>query len=99
MTGHEDLFEASPDQRTDEHELLANTERASSCVNRLLEHLEPREREIVRMRAGLNDHAKNMTLEEIGQQFGITKERVRQLNARAMKKLKDLVKEHSIEMP
>ena len=45
------------------------------------------------MRAGLDDHAEGMTLEEIGQQFGITKERVRQLNVRAMKKLRDIAEE------
>ena len=99
VTGHEDVFDAAPDSRTDEHEIVAATERATSCVNRLLEYLEPREREIIRMRAGLDDHAKNMTLEEIGQQFGITKERVRQLNARAMKKLKELVKEQHLDLP
>jgi RNA polymerase sigma factor (sigma-70 family) len=51
------------------------------------------------MRAGLDDFSKGMTLEEIGQQFGITKERVRQLNARAMKKLRDIVQEQHIDMP
>jgi len=40
-----------------------------------------------------------MTLEEIGQQFGITKERVRQLNARAMKKLRSIAEEKNLEMP
>ncbi len=99
VTGHDDVFEAAPDNRSDEHEALATTERASTCVNRLLEYLEPRERAIIRMRAGLDDHAKGMTLEEIGQQFGITKERVRQLNARAMKKLRDLVQEKHIDLP
>ena len=49
--------------------------------------------EIIRMRAGLDNHSKGMTLEEIGQQFGITKERVRQLNVRAMKKLRSLAEE------
>ena len=73
-------------------------ERASFNVNRLLEHLEPREREIIRMRAGLDSHAKGMTLEEIGQQFGITKERVRQLNARAMKKLRSLVEKQDLDL-
>jgi RNA polymerase sigma factor (sigma-70 family) len=99
VTGHEDVFEAAPDNRSDELEVLATTERASHTVNRLLAYLEPREREIIRMRAGLDDHAKGMTLEEIGQQFGITKERVRQLNARAMKKLRDVANEQHIEMP
>ena len=51
------------------------------------------------MRAGLDDHAKGMTLEEIGQQFGITKERVRQLNVRIMKKLRTIAKEQHLDLP
>jgi RNA polymerase primary sigma factor len=98
VTGHDEVFEVAPDQRTDEHEVLATHERATHSVNRLLEYLEPREREIIRMRAGLDDHAKGMTLEEIGQQFGITKERVRQLNARAMKKLRSLAEEQRLDL-
>jgi RNA polymerase primary sigma factor len=99
LTGHDEVFEIAPDTRTDEHEVVATHERATHSVNRLLEFLEPREREIIRMRAGLDDHAKGMTLEEIGQQFGITKERVRQLNARAMKKLRSIAEEQDLEMP
>jgi RNA polymerase primary sigma factor len=98
LTGHDEVFEVAPDLRSDEHEILATHERATHSVNRLLEYLEPREREIIRMRAGLDDHAKGMTLEEIGQQFGITKERVRQLNARAMKKLRSLAEEQDLEI-
>jgi RNA polymerase sigma factor (sigma-70 family) len=99
VTGHEEVFDVAPDNRADEHEAVATQERATHSVNRLLEYLEPREREIIRMRAGLDDHAKGMTLEEIGQQFGITKERVRQLNARAMKKLRSIAEKESLEMP
>jgi len=99
VTGHEEIFEIAPDNRGDEHEALATHERATHSVNRLLEFLEPREREIIRMRAGLDDHAKGMTLEEIGQQFGITKERVRQLNARAMKKLREVAQEKHFDLP
>jgi len=99
VTGHEEIFEIAPDNRGDEHEALAVQDRATHSVNRLLEFLEPREREIIRMRAGLDDHAKGMTLEEIGQQFGITKERVRQLNARAMKKLREVAQEKHFDLP
>jgi RNA polymerase primary sigma factor len=98
VTGHDEVFEIAPDTRTDEHEAVASKERASVSVNRLLEYLEPREREIIRMRAGLDNHAKGMTLEEIGQQFGITKERVRQLNARAMKKLRSLAEKQDFDL-
>jgi RNA polymerase sigma factor (sigma-70 family) len=99
VTGHDEVFEVAPDTRSDEHEVVATHERATHSVNRLLEYLEPREREIIRMRAGLDDHAKGMTLEEIGQQFGITKERVRQLNARAMKKLRTIAEKEEFDLP
>jgi len=98
VTGHEDLFDAAPDNRTDEFELLATQERATHSVNRLLEYLEPREREIIRMRAGMDENGKNITLEEIGKKFGITKERVRQLNARAMSKLRAIAKDKEMDM-
>jgi RNA polymerase sigma factor (sigma-70 family) len=99
VTGHEELFEAAPDTRTDEQECLASVEQAAHRVNRLLEYLDPRERQIIRMRAGLDNNSEGMTLEEIGQQLGITKERVRQLNVRIMKKLRDIARDQKMEMP
>jgi len=90
QTGKEELFDLAPDHRSDEKECLAVAEQATYRVNRLLDYLEPREREIIRMRAGLQDGAAAMTLEKIGEKLGITKERVRQLNVRAMKKLRSL---------
>jgi RNA polymerase sigma factor (sigma-70 family) len=98
VTGNEELFDAAEDRRTDEKECLAAAEQASAKVNRLLEHLEPREREIIRLRAGLENGVDGMTLEKIGEKLGITKERVRQLNVRAMKKLRTLVETHKDEM-
>jgi RNA polymerase sigma factor (sigma-70 family) len=90
VTGNDEFFDAAPDQRTDEAEVVQAAEQASHKVNRLLEYLDPREREIIRLRAGL-DNTEGMTLEKIGEKLGITKERVRQLNVRAMKKLRGLV--------
>ena len=46
---------------------------------------------IIRLRAGLENGSEGMTLEKIGEKLGITKERVRQLNVRAMKKLRTIV--------
>jgi RNA polymerase sigma factor (sigma-70 family) len=96
LTGHEELFEVSPDTRSDEQEVVAQAEQKSHQVNRLLEHLDARERQIIRMRAGL-DNSEGMTLEEIGQHLGITKERVRQLNVRIIKKLQSIAKQEQIE--
>ena len=56
-------------------------------TTRVLASLTPREERIVRMRFGLgmnNDH----TLEEVGKQFTLTRERIRQIEARALRKLK-----------
>jgi len=88
VTGHEDMFEARPDVRTDEQEVLTQAELVKAKVGRLLDVLDPRTREIIRMRNGL-DGCAEMTLEQIGQHFGITKARVRQINVRGMKQLKD----------
>jgi RNA polymerase sigma factor (sigma-70 family) len=56
-------------------------------VGRLLSSLEPREREVLRLRYGL-DRGEPRTLEEVGEIFGLTRERIRQIEARAMSKLR-----------
>ena len=92
------MFDAAPDTRTNEHEIWLPRNRPAQRP-RLLEHLEPREREIIRMRAGLDSDAKKgLTLEKIGEKLGITKERVRQLNVRAMRKLRGLVEQQKQEL-
>ncbi len=98
ITGHEELFEAAQDNRSDEQELLSSAEQAASRVNRLLEYLDPRERQIIRMRAGL-DGSNPKTLEEIGLELDITKERVRQLNVRIMNKLRTIAREQHMDLP
>ena len=98
VTGNEEVFDATQDNRTDEHECLQSAEQATYKVNRLLEYLEPREREIIRLRAGLDNNHQGLTLEKIGEKLGITKERVRQLNVRAMKKLRSLVETQKDEI-
>jgi len=98
MTGHDELFEAKADVRTDEQEVLAQADAARAKVNRLLEHLDARTRDVIRMRTGLDGSAE-MTLEQIGQHFGITKERVRQINVRGMKMLREWAAQETTEAP
>jgi RNA polymerase sigma factor (sigma-70 family) len=97
MTGHDNLFEAKAQVGTDEFEVLAAAEAARALVNRLLEHLDARTREVIRMRMGL-DGSKEMKLEQIGQHFGITKERVRQINVRGIKQLREWAAKENIEV-
>jgi len=96
LTGHEDLFETKAETRTDEQEIMMQVEQARDRIKRLLEDLDPRTREVIRMRNGL-DGSSEMTLEQIGQHFGITKERVRQINVRGMKLLREKVQEDKVE--
>ena len=56
-------------------------------TTRVLTFLTPREERIVRMRFGIGMNSDH-TLEEVGQQFSLTRERIRQLEARALRKLK-----------
>ena len=56
-------------------------------LDAILEKLTPRERDVVRMRFGLEDGYAH-TLEEVGQRFAVTRERVRQIELRALKKLR-----------
>ena len=56
-------------------------------LDTVLDKLTPRERDVVRMRFGLDDGYAH-TLEEVGQRFAVTRERVRQIELRALKKLR-----------
>ena len=56
-------------------------------IARLLAPLDEREREILKLRFGL-DRGEPRTLEEVGEHFNLTRERIRQIEARAMSKLR-----------
>jgi len=57
------------------------------ALNKVLETLSPREKRVLIMRFGLND-GKPRTLEEVGKEFKVTRERIRQIEAKAIRKLK-----------
>ena len=63
------------------------TESLKRCLCRVMGSLTPREEKVLRMRYGIEigcDH----TLEEVGQSFSVTRERIRQIEAQALKKLR-----------
>ena len=57
------------------------------AVKEALAHLSPREQDVVRLRFGLDD-GKVRTLEEVGREFGVTRERVRQIESKTLAKLR-----------
>ena len=66
---------------------VAATSLLTEEIGRLLAPLDTREREILKLRFGL-DRGEPRTLEEVGEHFNLTRERIRQIEARAMSKLR-----------
>ncbi|WP_295163063.1 RNA polymerase sigma factor RpoD [Selenomonas sp. F0473] len=60
-------------------------------ISEVLKTLAPREAEVLRLRFGLED-GRSRTLEEVGQSFGVTRERIRQIEAKALRKLRHPVR-------
>jgi RNA polymerase primary sigma factor len=61
----------------------------------VLKTLSPREEKIIKMRFGLQDGSEH-TLEEVGQQFAVTRERIRQIEAKALRKLRHPSRSHRL---
>jgi RNA polymerase primary sigma factor len=57
-------------------------------VDEVLDSLSDREAKVLKMRFGLEESKRPMTLEEVGREFGVTRERIRQIEAKALRKLK-----------
>jgi len=56
-------------------------------IEEVLTALTPREQRVLRLRFGLED-GRSRTLEEVGQEFNVTRERIRQIEAKALRKLR-----------
>ena len=76
-----------PDQNAvDPQEAVVN-ENLALQTRRVLATLAPREERVLKMRFGIGERA-NHTLEEVGQDFEVTRERIRQIEAKALRKLR-----------
>lgn len=75
----------SPDTRVSQENLFED-------IQKMLNQLSPKERDVLIMRFGLNDDGNRKTLEEIGSRYGVSRERIRQIENRAISKLKNCAK-------
>jgi RNA polymerase primary sigma factor len=98
VTGHEEMFEAAADNRIDEHEYEVAQRRNQEAVRGMLGRLDDRERRIIISRYGINGDSEK-TLEQLGRELGITKERVRQIESRAQDKLRKIAIEEKLDLP
>jgi RNA polymerase primary sigma factor len=77
------------DENTESPDSRVSQENLTEELDKILDSLRPRERDVLKLRFGLNDGNKR-TLEEIGQLFGVSRERVRQIETRALNKLRKM---------
>ncbi len=96
-TSSEELFMGQEDDRANPYAEESEHRQRVRQVNRILDRLDEREQKIIMARFGLGPREEPLTLKEVGEVMGVTKERVRQLEARALLKLREAATDERIE--
>lgn len=79
----------TPDSRVSQENLFED-------IRKMLSQLSPKERDVLILRYGLDNNGTKKTLDEIGSQYGVSRERIRQIENRAISKLKKLCKNNNL---
>ena len=90
------LSEFIPDEKNLTPAQVAQQTLLREKIKEILVDLPPREQKILDMRFGLTDGI-TRTLEEVGKEFGVTRERIRQIEAKALMKIREHGKSHMLE--
>jgi RNA polymerase primary sigma factor len=98
-TSNGEMFTSTQDDRSDQFEQESSQSQRQFQVERMLGRLDEREQKIIIRRFGLQRGQEPLTLKQVGAELGVTKERIRQLEARALSKLRQAVEEEKIDFP
>jgi RNA polymerase primary sigma factor len=91
-----ELLQAAPDDRADESQRRIEESDRLHQVEKFLDRLDAREQTIIIRRYGLDHVHEPQTLKEVGTALGVTKERVRQIEAKALEKLREAAETEAI---
>jgi RNA polymerase primary sigma factor len=98
-TSHAEMFTTTEDDRSDQLAQESSQFQRESQVEKILGCLDEREQKIIIRRFGLRRGQEPLTLKEVGSELGVTKERIRQIEVRALNKLRQVVEEEKIDFP
>jgi RNA polymerase sigma factor (sigma-70 family) len=98
-TSHAEMFGTTEDGRSDQLQQESSQTQRESQVEKILGRLDEREQKIIIRRFGLQRGHEPLTLKQVGAELGVTKERIRQIEARALGKLRKAVEEERIDFP
>jgi RNA polymerase sigma factor (sigma-70 family) len=97
-TTTEELFVARQDDRLDPYVEETVQRSRQRELSKILNRLDEREQKIITARFGLGRGTESLTLKQVGEEMGVTKERIRQLEARALTKLREAADEARIDV-
>ncbi len=98
-TSSEEIFTGHEDRRADNFSAEIDQAARTDQIQKILHTLDQREQQIIVRRFGLDHRFEPLTLKEVGEELGVTKERIRQLEARALDKLRAAANKAHIDIP